>query len=139
MRTYEVSGISIVCLLSIITLLLIDKPRLVSCGSILFYMPFVSKSMKITYMPVAEEMAARGHEVVVLMQHPTKKPNPKLKEIIIDGREIEELTEKVSEQKLKSGDGGRIPIFDMLNTAFLVSYSLYNIIQVKFTVKSRHN
>ena len=81
-------------------------------------------------MPVAEEMAARGHEVVVLMQHPSKKPNPKLKEIIIDGREIEELSEKVSEQKLRSGDGGSLPISDLLNTAFLVSMS-FTTLQVK--------
>ena len=32
-------------------------------GKFLFYMAFVSKSMKITFMPIVEELAARGHEV----------------------------------------------------------------------------
>ena len=60
--------------------------KLASCGSILFYIPFCSKSVKITFMPLAEEMAERGHEVVVVMPFATKKPHPKVKEIIIDPR-----------------------------------------------------
>ncbi len=36
-------------------------------GRILFYMPLISKSMKITFMPLAEKLAQRGHEVVVVM------------------------------------------------------------------------
>ncbi len=41
-------------------------------GRILFYMPLVSKSMKITFMPLAEELARRGHEVVIIMPHDGK-------------------------------------------------------------------
>ena len=102
-------------------ILLVDKPKLASCGSIFFFMPFVSKSIKITFMPLAEEMAARGHEVVVLMPHPTKKPNPNLKEIIIDGREFIEMTDKVSEQQLKTGADGIPPVFEIFNAGLLVS------------------
>ena len=72
-------------------------------------------------MPLAEEMAARGHEVVVLMPHPTKKPNPKVNEIIIDGHEFIELTEKLSEKELKAGADGIPPVFEMFNAGLLVS------------------
>ncbi len=41
-------------------------------GRILFYMPLTSRSMKITFMPLAESLADRGHEVVVIMPHQAK-------------------------------------------------------------------
>jgi len=34
-------------------------------GHVLFYFPVMPQSAKITFMPVAEELAARGHEVYV--------------------------------------------------------------------------
>ena len=43
-----------------------------SAGSLLIWLPLLSKSMKITVMPVAEAMADRGHEVVVVLCHPTQ-------------------------------------------------------------------
>ena len=108
------------CVLSLLVLL-IQQPRVASGGSILFYMPFVSKSVKITFMPVAEEMASRGHEVAVLMQHGTKNPNPNVKEIIIDGNEFNEMTERVSDEKLKSGADSTPPLMELINTAVVVS------------------
>ena len=39
-------------------------------GNILVWLPFVSKSIKITYTPILEELAKRGHEVFVV--HPFK-------------------------------------------------------------------
>ena len=33
-------------------------------GHILFFFPIITKSAKITFMPVAEEMAKRGHQVI---------------------------------------------------------------------------
>ncbi len=41
-------------------------------GRFLFYMPLISKSMKITFMPLAEELASRGHQVVVVMPYEAK-------------------------------------------------------------------
>jgi hypothetical protein len=35
-------------------------------GHILFYFPIITKSAKITFMPVAEEMAKRGHQVILV-------------------------------------------------------------------------
>jgi hypothetical protein len=34
-----------------------------SKGHVLFYFPIIPKSGKLTFMPVAEELAARGHRV----------------------------------------------------------------------------
>ena len=42
-----------------------------SAGSVFIWLPFMSKSVKITVMPVAEAMADRGHEVVIVLPHPT--------------------------------------------------------------------
>ena len=78
-----------------ILLLLVEQPSLAHGGSILFYMPFVSKSMTITFMPVAERMALRGHEVVVVMVHVTKNPNPKVKHITIEETGFDEMTRTV--------------------------------------------
>ena len=48
-------------------------------------------------------------------------PNPKVKEIIVDGKEFIELTEKNSEEKLKQGADLSVPVFDMVEAAILVS------------------
>ena len=115
----------LLCLISLSVLLLLDKPKFASCGSILFYMPFVSKSIKITFIPVAEEMSKRGHEVVVITQHPGKKPNPNFKEIIVDGNEFDEMTERVSKEKLKSGANADLPVMELIETALMVSNVIY--------------
>jgi len=39
---------------------------------VLFYMPYTSKSVKITYMPLAEELAKRGHQVKKLILESSK-------------------------------------------------------------------
>ena len=55
-------------------------------------------------MPVASEMARRGHEVVVITQHPDKKPDHNLTEITIDGKIFNDMIEKVSVEKLKMNE-----------------------------------
>ena len=94
--------------------------KLASCGSVLFYIPFCSKSVKITFMPLAEEMAAKGHEVVVVMPYATKKPNPKVKEIIIDSTEWDEMQAKMSEEKLQTGADSKPPLFEIVDIAIKV-------------------
>ncbi len=49
-----------------------DEPPLVKPGRILFYMPLTTRSMKLTYLPLAEALVARGHEVTVVMPHEAK-------------------------------------------------------------------
>ena len=94
--------------------------KLASCGSVLFYIPFCSKSVKITFMPLAEEMAARGHEVVVVMPYASKTPNPKVKEIIIDSTEWDGMQAKMSEEKLQTGADSKPPLFEIVDIAIKV-------------------
>ena len=110
--------------LQAVIILLATIVKLASCGSVLFFIPFMSKSVKITFMPLAEEMAAKGHEVVVVMPYATKKPNPKVKEIIIDGKEWDELQEKMSVEKLKTGADSKTPLFEAVDLAVSVSSCL---------------
>ena len=84
-------------------------------------MPIVTKSIRITFMPVASEMARLGHEVVVVTQHPDKKPNPNLTEIIIDGSEFNELMDRVSEDQLKTGGNPDPPILEFIELQLKVS------------------
>ncbi len=53
-------------------------------GRILFYMPLTSKSMKITFMPLAESLAERGHQVVVLMPHQATPKSKNLQVVTVD-------------------------------------------------------
>ena len=57
---------------------------LASCeaGKIMFWMPVGSKSMKITYMPMLEELAKRGHEITVVHPFKMKEPVKGITEII---------------------------------------------------------
>merc|ERR1711894_671757 len=68
-------------------------------------------------MPLAEEMAAKGHEVVVVMPYATKTPNPKVKEIIVDGKEWDDMQAKMSEEKLKTGADSKPPLFEVVEIA----------------------
>ena len=54
-----------------ILIFIVITPRLIFCGNILFFMPFIPKSGRITWMPIAEELAGRNHNVLLLfaMRH----------------------------------------------------------------------
>ena len=67
-----------------------------------------------TSMKAREEKRQR-----TVLRFSEKRTN--LKEIIIDGREFIEMTEKVSEQQLKTGADGIPPVFEMFNAGLLVS------------------
>ncbi len=41
-----------------------------TAGKVLFYMPFISESVKITFMPVAKELSSRGHSVTIVTPYP---------------------------------------------------------------------
>ncbi len=43
---------------------------LADAGKVFIWLPLISKSIQITYTPVVEELAKRGHEVTVV--HPFK-------------------------------------------------------------------
>ena len=73
-------------------------------------------------MPVASEMARRGHDVVVVTQHPDKKPNSNLTEIIIDGKEFTEFADRMSAEKLKTGGNPDPPIMEAIELQLSVSW-----------------
>ena len=75
-------------------------------------------------MPVASEMARRGHEVVVITQHPDKKPVANLTEITIDGKEFNEFVEIISTEKLKLGGNPDPPMMKIIELQLLVSPTL---------------
>ena len=97
------------------------RQPMVSGGNIFFYMPVVSKSIRITFMPVATEMARRGHEVVVLTQHPDKNPNPNITEITIDGKIFNDLTERISKEMMKEGGSTSPPFMEFVEANLAVS------------------
>ena len=47
-------------------LIFVIFPKIIFAGNILFFMPFIPKSGRITWMPIAEELAARNHNVLSL-------------------------------------------------------------------------
>ena len=121
---FNMSEMKVLVKLQTVLILLATIIKLASCGSVLFFIPFMSKSVQITFMPMANEMAAKGHEVVVVMPYATKKPNPKVKEIIIDGKEWDELQERMSIEKLKTGADSKTPLFEAVDIAVSVSNNL---------------
>ena len=67
------------------TLLLIAFSMLVAYGEggkILFWSPFGSKSTKICYMPMLEELVKRGHEITVVHPHKSKQSAKGITEIL---------------------------------------------------------
>ena len=42
-------------------------------GNVLFFMPIIPKSNKMTWYPLAEEMAKRGHQVTTINPHKSTK------------------------------------------------------------------
>lgn len=54
-----------------------------SAGNFLFYMPFVTKSMMITFMPVAEELGKRGHKVSVVIPAAHNKQLENVEQIVV--------------------------------------------------------
>ena len=110
-------------ILVLCSLNLFGMQPLVSGGNVFFYMPVVSKSIRITFMPVATEMARRGHEVVVLTQHPDKNPNPNITEITVDGKIFNAVAERISQEMMKEGASTNPPLMEFVEAQLAVSIS----------------
>ena len=67
MKCLQYFGLVLVC-----GTVLVIQP--VTSEKILFYMPFVAKSVTITFMPLAEELSRRGHDVTVIVPRKSKSP-----------------------------------------------------------------
>ena len=124
MKDHKQFVVSRTILIVLHLILFLGQPNVVDSGRILFYMPLVSRSIRITFMPVASEMAGRGHEVVVITQHPDKKPDPNLTEITIDGTIFNNLMEKVSAEKLKTGGNPDPPLMEFVEAQLAVSINI---------------
>ena len=48
----------------------LDQGGIQTKGHILFFFPLIAKSSKITFMPVAEKLAERGHQVINFLVFP---------------------------------------------------------------------
>ena len=65
-------------------------------GRIMFWAPMISTSMRITFQPLAEELARRGHSVTVVMPfHREGKAVPGLEVVTIDST-FQELSDAFS-------------------------------------------
>ena len=102
-------------------IIFLGRPLVVSGGSVFFYMPVVTRSIRLTFMPVANEMARKGHEVVILTQHPDKNPIPNITEITIEGKIMKVVSEKMSEDVMKEGASTSPPLMDFVEAQVAVS------------------
>lgn len=66
---------------SLISLLFLAS--VVSAGHVLFFMPAMPKSSTMTFTPLAEKLASKGHKVTVVNPYPIDKKYPTLKEFVI--------------------------------------------------------
>jgi hypothetical protein len=53
------------CNRSVFFFLLLLLSGVAESGKVLFFAPFVSKSMVITYKPIMKELAKKGHQVLI--------------------------------------------------------------------------
>ncbi len=72
MKNFEVVVSLTAVFLMSVSAVLDQKEVTRKASRFLFYMPLISKSMKITFMPLAGELASRGHQVVVVMPYESK-------------------------------------------------------------------
>ena len=95
------------------------------CGKILFYMPFISESVKITFMPVAVELASRGHSVTIVTPYPDKMlDNSNIRQISFDSEFMVDKIREISKEKLNPNSDDKFPIFDLFNVAFTVRFTI---------------
>ena len=85
-------------------------------GKYLVYIPFSSKSIKLSLMPMAKELSKRGHNVTIVSPYLEKKPIPGIIEIT-NVFPNENLFTSVSETLLKENASGSLdmPFTDVLD------------------------
>jgi hypothetical protein len=105
-----------------ISLTILSAIGFCSGGKVLFYMPFISESVKITFMPVAKELASRGHSVTIVTPFPDKKiDSSSIQQISFDSQFMVDSIREMSKSKLNPNADASFPIFDLFNMAFIVS------------------
>lgn len=89
-------------------------PLMAHGGKVLFWMPFVSKSITITYMPMAERLAERGHEITIVTAFPSKTKSDKIVQFH-SGDTVKTFINKASESALSQTSSP--PFFSLLDMA----------------------
>lgn len=70
------------------------------CGNVLFFMPVIPKSSKITWFPLAMQLADRGHMVTIVNPYASKESYPNIEEIIVESA-FDNYTNEISSQILQ--------------------------------------
>jgi len=98
-------------ILTSFALLLFDSTL---AGNILIWAPVSSRSVKITFMPLAKELASKGHDVLLVYPHKSKHQTKRITELTINGSRFTELTEKTS--SIAMTDGKNPSLLDVVDT-----------------------
>jgi glucuronosyltransferase len=96
-----------VALKVVVLALLLAATGSAHAGKILLYSPFMSKSMKITMTPLAEELAKRGHDVTLVVAS-GEKGDKKFKEIVVKS-DFDKMSSELSSVALGDKGGLAIP------------------------------
>jgi len=83
-------------------------------GHYLFYLPFSSKSIKLGFMPMAKELAHRGHQITIVCPHKEKKAIPGITEII-HASPFDDLSNEVTNIVLReNGTEADLPVWSII-------------------------
>lgn len=94
--------------------LLFTVISLAFAGKVLIYAPVGSKSLKITYMPIVEELAKRGHAITIVTGYKSKHKIENVQELIVNSR-FQEYSDRLSNNALKDGGTTSTPVFELIN------------------------
>jgi hypothetical protein len=87
----------------------------VHCGKIMFYLPLMSKSVKMCVMPLAEELGRRGHHVTLVLNFASATPAPNVTEIVVES-DFERVTREMSTRLLSESASGSLASISPLTT-----------------------
>eukprot|EP00092_Neocalanus_flemingeri_P013186 GFUD01014211.1.p1 GENE.GFUD01014211.1~~GFUD01014211.1.p1 ORF type:complete len:520 (-),score=100.48 GFUD01014211.1:177-1736(-) len=99
-------------------LVLLSSPCLVQSGKILLWCPVGSKSMKITFMPVIEQLASNGHDITLVTPFLSKEKIKGVTEIRAVSK-FEDILDGFSREALKENPTVIIPPFGQMFHAAL--------------------
>lgn len=71
-------------------------------GKVLFYMPIIPKSSKITWYPLARKLAELGHQVTIVSPYGSDKAYQNLEEIVLSENYLDGIANNISSEILRS-------------------------------------
>ena len=82
---------------------------LINAGHYLIWLPTMSRSVKIGFMDVGQELARRGHEVTVVTPFKSQTEVAGVREILVDSN-FHEVTDAITEEEFVKGNTFVMPI-----------------------------